>query len=261
MTASSQATAATRILGTAADGVLKDILSPAATRRYIKTQWPVIGGRHNPLMPFSGWGDPEIARHFVEGTRIGVGVLACQGLYDLARAIQIPIFKISTTADETIGFTERLRALAADCYGARYKLNDEWIEDSGFNRWELSSLPAIDGFDPDGPVRAMPRALSVVLPTGLSPRQFDENLNLALASVRLSGWVAGRDGQAHCDALNFTPDRFQRFTAYNLGGDEPRISKAHEIYIFKPRLQTTRLAAVIENILLGHIRRKARGRA
>ncbi|MCA0424095.1 MAG: hypothetical protein LCH61_12375 [Proteobacteria bacterium] len=246
-------------LAAIAKRILKDAQSPAATRQYLPTQWPVVGGRGTPLVPFTGWETPEIAGCFENGTRIAVGVLSCPGLFNLARELQIPIFKISTTRDETVGFAQRLKALNADAYGSHRRDSDAWCKDEGFDQWELSALPQDLGLEPSSPVTATPRALSVVLPDGLAPREFDERLNRALANVRLADWATSADGRGHCAALGLDPARFDRFTAYSLGGAEPRLSRAREIFIYKPRLQTARLAMVIERVLLASIRRVSMG--
>lgn len=234
--------------------ILRPVTSPAATRFYINTQWPVIGGRHTHLEPTTCWDDPDIARHFQHGTRISVGVLACPGLYALSRRLQIPTYKISTTTDESAGFLNRIRALNADSYGGVWRDGNDWRRDTGYDAWELCSLPTDLGLSDGSPVTAGHRAISVILPESISPRRFDELLRTRFHDASLNHWIRTSAGTSHLAELGELPEAFCRHTAYNMGGTEPRHSAAGEIYIFKPRLQTARLACVIEQILVGHIR-------
>ncbi|WP_156323217.1 hypothetical protein [Bosea sp. AAP35] len=55
-----------------------------------------------------------------------------------------------------------------------------------------------------------------------------------------------------CAGFGLSPSRFERFSAYDMDGGN-RMSRAQEIFLFKPAKQSQRLVRIIETIILRHV--------
>lgn len=66
-------------------------------------------------------------------------------------------------------------------------------------------------------------------------------------------------GRRHCDDLGLDPREALRFTGYNTG-EADRISRADELYVFKPRLNGERLLTIVERIVHDYVVRDVAGR-
>ena len=92
-------------------------------------------------------------------------------------------------------------------------------------------------------ISAKTRTIEILLPPGMSRRQFDRALHIALSSWSLADRY---------------PDR-ARYTRYSMGAD--RMSRARGIYVgLDPRHDGDRLLALVEGILADHCERSGSDR-
>lgn len=243
---------------TAAPRRLKDVHSPAAVRMWISTPWPEIGGPRLDLKPDARFAQPAFCSRYVRGERTTVYVAGCRGLlYSVAQLLHIGAWKISTSQDESAGLQKRLDALGTDRYGSTYKVGSDIVEDPHFSRWGLSMVGADVVLSPGSPLRILPRGIEVILPADLDFGTFDRLLRQALSNAELGGWSVSPLGQAHCARFGLAPSRFERFSKYDMAGGD-RMSRAREIFLFKPAKQSQRLVRIIEEIILAHVLRNVR---
>jgi hypothetical protein len=227
---------------------VKDPLSSNATRAYFPGAWPKIGGNiHHE--PSNCWDDAAFRQRFKPDIRVTLAVLGSPGLYSLARELHMPLWKISTTLDDSANLDKRLRHLNDDAYGSFWKCGDQWQKDAGFDDWVIAPIPEIAGLSPHSPVQPTKRALHILLPATLSPRAFDNALKEELSATRLDRWILTEQARKHTTAIGISTERLKRFTRYDVGCDKPRISAAEEIVIFKPAIQMARLVGVVEAII------------
>ncbi|MGL4638085.1 MAG: hypothetical protein ACRCWF_19050 [Beijerinckiaceae bacterium] len=231
---------------------LKDPLSPSASRAYVPGAWPQVGGSAH-YEPSNRWDNPAFRQQFKPHIRVTLAVLGCPGLYGLARELHMPLWKISTTLDDTTNLHKRLRYLNDDAYGSSWKLGDTLQRDDGFDDWVIAPTPEITGLSPHSPVQPTKRTLHVLLPATLSPRAFDNALKAKLAETRLDRWIQTEPALRHAAAIGIPTERLKRFTAYDVGSDTPRMSAAEEIIIFKPAKQMARLVGVVEGIIAANL--------
>ena len=228
---------------------LKDPFSPAVQKVFINTDWPIIGGRGVDLVRPTGWEEPDVAKHFLEGARIKVGILAGDGLHKLAQALHTPIYKITTTSDETEDLATRRSHLGRARYGSFWRDNGVWQQDPGFDRWEIKYLATDVPMIAGSPVNMTDRSFVVHLPAILTPRDFDARLRGRLMECSLHAWVQTPVGQHHCNQRGVDPSQFIRFTNYDCGQSAIRPTAAHELVIIKPTTFAERLVAIIEQIV------------
>jgi len=228
---------------TSCNGVrqLKDPLSPAAVRTYIPGRWPKI---EVPPLPAS-----VSSLSFTPWIRLLIAIVACPGQQVLAHRLQLPIFKVTTTTDESADLKVRREELNKDRYAALWRDNGELREDRGWNDWYLLPVAETTSWSPSKFVSATNRGLEILLPESLTTIDFDQRLTKALASVRLDRWVNTELGQRHLRALNLDDACARRFTAYRRSTDPNRVSVAEELVIFKPKQDISRLAALAERIV------------
>ncbi len=232
---------------------LKDIHSPAAVRLWVPTAWPEIGGPRLDLKPDPRFDEPLFTSRFIPGERTTVYIAGCRGLLSsVAQLLHIGAWKISTTQDESPGLQRRLDALGTDRYGSTYRIGAETVEDPHFSRWGLSMMGTKVMLSPGSPLRILPRGIEVILPADLDFDTFERVLRQALSHAELGRWVASRAGRAHCARFGLSPSRFERYSAYDMGGRD-RMSRAREIFLFKPAKQSQRLVRIIESLILIHV--------
>ncbi|WP_439492031.1 hypothetical protein [Bosea sp. (in: a-proteobacteria)] len=238
---------------TAAPRRLKDVHSPAAVRLWISTPWPEIGGPRLDLKPDPRFATPAWRRCYIPGERTNVYIAGCRGLLSsVAQLLHIGTWKISTTQDETPGLEKRLKALDIDRYGSTYMADGDLIEDPHFDRWGLAMIGSDVQASPGSPLRILPRGIEVILPADLDFGTFDRLLRQALSNAELGRWSVSPQGLAHCARFGLAPSRFERFSAYEMGGGN-RMSRAREIFLFKPAKQSQRLVRIIETIIMNHV--------
>ncbi len=231
---------------------LRDPYDPAAVRCFVPGAWPKIGGPGN-VGPMPCWGDSAFRARYKPHIRCAVRIFACDGQSALARDLQMPIYKISTTCDVSERCDGRLAQLNRDRYGATIRDGVNWSIEEGWSRWMIVPLPDIAGLSPHSPVTAHERGLDILLPRELSPDAFDKQLTAELGCARLDLFLDSTAGRNHLAALGLDRTRFERFTSYNVGREAPRRSRATELVIFKPRLHASRLIGVIERVVHGAI--------
>lgn len=232
---------------------LKDPFSPAAVREWAPTQWPEIGGPSLSLEPDKRFNSAAFRQLYRPGERIAVYVPGCRGLrVAVGQALHIGAWKISTSQIEARGIEPRLQALGRDRYAACYRRAGRIVEDEGFDEWVLSTLPPELVVSPSAPLVLHGRGIEVILPTSLNAVTFDRALRHALADAEMGSWASSPAGLDHCAWFGLSPSRFRRLTRYDMCGSA-RLSKAEEIYLFKPHLQAQRLVRVIENVVLAHV--------
>lgn len=101
----------------------------------------------------------------------------------------------------------------------------------------------------------MPRALFVAAPLSLSIVEFEKSLHKAIARSALHEFAQSPAGRQHFQDLGIDPGTVPRYVRYSFGQGE-RINRANEIYIARPREDSTRLAMIAERLILDHVLRQ-----
>ncbi len=227
---------------------LRDPYDPAAVRCFVPGEWPKIGGPGD-VSPMRAWDDEAVRERYKPHIRVAVRVFACDGQSALARDLQMPIFKISTTRDISERCDTRVAQLNRDRYASTFLEGEAWKAEEGWAQWMIVPIPVIASLSPHSPVTVHERGLDVLLPQELSPELFDKRLTEELGGARLDLWLDTEPGRTHLAALGLNSTRFKRFTSYNVGRQHPRRSRATELVIFKPRLHAGRLVGLIERVV------------
>ncbi|ODT27311.1 MAG: hypothetical protein ABS54_06145 [Hyphomicrobium sp. SCN 65-11] len=240
--------------------------STAAVTHYVDTRWPGIGGEELVRLPERAFLDPEFAEAYQSGHVAYVYVAGSgdtlkapdqpTGLHGLARRFALPLFKISATGAENA--LARIADLNLERYAGMYRAQDGLACDPGYDNWRLvlihpSRMP-LQG----APVEARPRVIRIMLPSGLSLIAFEKELHQRLSPAALGTWIASPAGRWHCADLGLDPREAMRLTGYNTGEGE-RVSRADELYIFKPRLDGGRLLTIVERIVHDYVVRDVTG--
>lgn len=223
-----------------------------STTTFCPTAWPHVGGRDLQVQPTGLFTSAAFLDQWRDGgERRAIYAAGCLGARDLAIALGRTVYKVSTTSPDNLW--RRMHEMRCDSYGAVWMENGEWVEDmAGWRNWFASQLKLnLRQPSPGAPVEVGLRTISVRLPDGMSPANFDEAFDRRTASACLDDWAASDDGLAHCKQNRLDPHRFRRHTAYP-GGDTPRLSPAREIAVFSVFLDTDRLVQIAEEIILEH---------
>lgn len=131
--------------------------------------------------------------------------------------------------------------------------------DPGYDNWRLVLIHPSRRSLPGAPVEARPRVIRVILPRGLSLIGFEKELHERLSPAALGRWISSPAGRRHCADVGRAPREAIRLTGYNTGEGE-RVSRADELYIFKPRLDGGRLLSIVERIVHDYVVRDVAGR-
>ena len=240
--------------------------STAAVTHYVDTRWPRIGGSELGALPERAFLDPEFADAYQPGHVVYVYVAGSgdtlkapdqpTGLHGLARRSAMPLFKISATGAENA--LARIADINLERYAGMYRAEAGLACDPGYDNWRLVLIHPSRGPLPGAPVEARPRVIRVVLPSGLSLISFEKELHERLSPAALGKWIASPAGRKHCADLGLDPREAMRLTGYNTGEDE-RVSRADELYIFKPRLDGGRLLTIVERIVYDYVVRDVAG--
>lgn len=238
--------------------------STAAVTYYVDTRWPRIGGPELGALAERAFLDPEFANAYQSGHVVYVYVAGSgdtlkapdqpTGLHGLARRFAMPLFKISATGAENA--LARIADLNLEQYAGMYRAEAGLACDPGYDAWRLVLIHPSRAPLAGAPVEARPRVIRVVLPTGLSLIGFEKELHQRLSPAALGAWIASSAGRKHCADLGLDPREAMRLTGYNTGEGE-RVSRADEIYIFRPRLDGGRLLTIIERIVHDFVLRDA----
>jgi hypothetical protein len=240
--------------------------STAAVTCYVETQWPRIGGPDLAPLPERAFLDPEFADAYQPGHVAYIYVAGSgdtlkapdqpTGLHGLARRFAMPLFKISATGAENA--LARVADLNLERYAGMYRAQDGLACDPGYDNWRLVLIHPSRKPLAGAPVEARPRVIRVMLPSGLSLIAFEKELHERLSPAGLGGWIASPAGRRHCADLGLNPREAMRLTGYNTGEGE-RVSRADELYIFKPRLDGGRLLTIVERIVHDYVVRDVAG--
>lgn len=243
---------------------IREIGSTAAVSHFVNTRWPAIGGRELKVLPDRAFLDPKFTEAYQPGQIAYVYVAGSgdtlrapeqpTGLHGLARRLALPLFKISATGSENA--LARIEEINLERYAGMYEAENGPARDAGYDLWRLVLIHAGRKALPGAPIEARPRVLRVALPSGLSIISFEKELHHRLSSTALRRWIASPDGLRHCGDLGVDPREGMRLTGYNVG-EVDRISRADEIYIFKPRLDGWRLLTLTERIVYEYVMRDA----
>jgi hypothetical protein len=213
---------------------------------------PWIGAGLDLLRPAIGWHHRALQRRLNPIATVQVGILSCDGLGALAKSGGLAINKLSTIAiNDHDTLYERARVLGGDEYGAIWIDSDgREHHDPGFSDWRVNTFPDLPALPRESPVRVRLRTLDVRLPIGVTHSQFDKALTLAVSTARMDVWAKSPAGLAWCMERRIDPGRFIRFTDAQMGGIRPTRFPAQELVRFMPRLQTTLLIAIVEEVVL-----------
>jgi hypothetical protein len=223
------------------------IFEDRASDGFVPTQWPRLSADIQEEVAKLQSHDFE--SRFRPGREIYLYVAGSTGLSQLAKTLQLPLFKIGLSAKPDL--LTRQNELRADCYGSVINEDGEYAARPGFDDWEIRQSELRDL--PQNPIIAsMPRALKLRLPKGMSLRQFEKQLHQKLASICLYEWSKSPQASAHFRALRADYSLARRFTAYQFGS-ETRYSAAQEIYICRPRNDLAKVAALSMQIISGHV--------
>ncbi|MFC5423077.1 hypothetical protein ACFPOB_26355 [Bosea eneae] len=238
--------------------------STAAVTHYVETRWPAIGGKNLAPLPEPTFLDPEFSEAYQPGHVAYVYVAGSgdtlkapdqpTGLHGLARRFALPLFKISATASENA--LARIEDINLERYAGMYEAEAGLACDPGYDNWRLVLIHPSRKPMRGAPIEARPRVIRVVLPKGLSLIGFEKELHERLSPAALGRWISSPAGRRHCADLDLDPREAMRFTGYNTGEGE-RVSRADELYIFKPRLDGGRLLCIIERIVHDYVVRDA----
>lgn len=241
--------------------------STAAVTHYVETRWPVIGGQDLAPPPAHTFLDPEFSKAYQPGHVAYVYVAGCgdtlkapdqpTGLHGLARRFALPLFKISATASENA--LARIEDINLERYAGMYEAEAGLVCDQGYDNWRLVLIHPSRKPMPGAPVEARPRVIRVVLPRGLSLIAFEKELHERLSPAALGRWISSSVGRRHCTLLGADPREAMRLTGYNTG-ESDRVSRADELYIFKPRRDGGRLLTIVECIVHEFVVRTAAAR-
>lgn len=240
--------------------------STAAVTHFVETRWPAVGGDDLAILDEDAFKHPTFADAYRPGHVAYVYVAGAgdtleapdhpTGLHGLGRRFSVPLFKISATGAKNA--LDRIKDLNLERYAGMHEADSGLVCDKGYNKWRLVLIHAprkpLDG----APIEARPRVIRIVLPQGLSLISFEKELHQRLREAALRQWIVSPAGRQHCARLGRDPREALRLTGYNTGEGD-RVSRADEIYVFKPRLQGERLLTIVERIVHDYVIRSAAG--
>ena len=216
---------------------------------HLPTKWPKIGGEDLVVSPTNVFLSEEYSELFrPSGERRLIYAGGSPGAATLARAVAVPLYKISTTGADRLA--DRFWEINRDAWGAWVRDDDdEWTRDPGYTRWFPSHLYPSLAPSPNSPVTIGSRALTVDLPEGLTAQAFDEAFD---ASVRLGAadvWSMTPERRRHCEARGVSPGLLRRFTSYPGWRRSPCV----ELCGFSIYSGADRLVALSEQIVVKHL--------
>lgn len=239
---------------------IRELGSTAAVTEYVETRWPVIGGEDLVPLQDSAFEDPVFAGVYRPGHIAYVYVAGSgdtlrapdhpTGLHGLGRRLAMPLFKISATGAENA--LARISDLNLERYAGMHETGSGLACDLVYDTWRLVLIHPSRKPLSGAPIEARPRVIRIALPQGLSLISFEKELHQRLSMASLRRWIVSPTGRNHCARLGREPREAVRLTGYNTGERE-RVSRADELYIFKPRLQGGRLLTIIERIVHDYV--------
>jgi hypothetical protein len=217
-------------------------------RRFLPTDWPRIAGRA-PLPSTSALLlSEEFRDRYTPGESREIYCAAATGLGRLATAINMPLYKVSTTAAGRI--PERMKELRRDAYASGWFSGDKYIfEPELWADWFPSHMTPYAQPVAGSPVTIGPRVVSVKLPAKMSPQEFDTAFDAEVAKGAIHTWAMTSAGNQHCQFLEVDPSQLIRVTGYPFGSAQ-RVSPATEVACMRVREDAGRLITITELIVL-----------
>ena len=217
---------------------------------YLPTDWPVVGGRGANLAVPDIFDSDAYRDAYREGPKREIYVAASAGLARVAKSLNMPIYKVSTCAENRM--PDRMAELRADAYASTWFCGGRYVSDADFDDWFPSHFR----------VTRPPRETVLSLrrhgpspsrcPTSMTPAQFDHEFDEAVRVAAIDEWVMSREGRDHCIFRGVEPAFAIRMTPYRHGG-AARNSPARELACFRPKQDGNRLVAIAEIIILKHL--------
>jgi hypothetical protein len=232
---------------------VKSIPVPAHIARkypYLPTDWPVIGGRGANLAVPDVFDSDAYRDAYRAGPKREIYVAASAGLARVAKSLNMPIYKVSTCAENRM--PDRMAELRADAYASTWFCGGRYVSDPDFDDWFPSHFRVTRPPAKNSPVNAAPRAITVALPDDMTPAQFDHEFDEAVRVAAIDEWVMTCEGRDHCIFRGVEPAFAIRMTPYRHGG-AARNSPARELACFRPKQDGNRLVAIAEVIILKHL--------
>ena len=217
---------------------------------YLPTDWPVVGGRGANLAVPDIFDSDAYRDAYREGPKREIYVAASAGLARVAKSLNMPVYKVSTCAENRM--PDRMAELRADAYASTWFCGGQYVSDADFDDWFPSHFRVSRPPAKNSPVTAAPRAITVALPDDMAPAQFDHEFDAAVRVAAIDEWVMSRSGRDHCVCRGVEPAFAIRMTPYRHGG-AARNSPARELACFRPKSDGDRLVAIAEIIILKHL--------
>ncbi len=217
---------------------------------YLPTDWPVIGGRGANLAVPDVFDSDAYRDAYRAGPKREIYVAASAGLGRVAKSLNMPIYKVSTCAENRM--PDRMAELRADAYASTWFCGGRYVSDADYDDWFPSHFRVTRPPLRNSPVTAAPRAITVTLPDSMTPAQFDHEFDEAVRAAAIDDWVMSREGRDHCLFRGVEPAFAIRMTPYRHGG-AARNSPARELACFRPKQDGNRLVAIAEIIVLKHL--------
>lgn len=184
------------------------------------------------------------------GAEMHVYILGCPGLEHRARQLGEPLFKVGTARMGR--FQERVAELNREHYGSLVRAPEgtHYVSELGFDAWAPPRKLQLGMPHALGPVRAATATFIVRLPDHLSPGRFEADLNMALRSASLRGFVDGDEGRAVLQQRGLSPDAYLRATLDRRTGLP---AAAMELMLIRPQADGPKVGALIEDIVIDRV--------
>lgn len=216
----------------------------------LATPWPRIGRDDFANGSQITVDHPLFRKNFRKGQTVALYVAGCSSLSQLAARCQLPLFKLGTTLQSDLLI--RQEELRIDRYGSAFKTCSGYVNDDGWDDWEMRQLQASLTLSAASPIQCSPRALMMALPRSLPFGQFEKDLQKILDEISLTTWSTTTVGRQHFATLGIDPSVVQRYSIYRFGTRD-RHMRAKEIYICRPRTDLAEIAARIEQMIISHV--------
>jgi hypothetical protein len=213
----------------------------------LTTEWPRLSA--DLTLPPDPFHDDAFRRRFVPAESAYLYAAGCSGLCQLAKTLQLPLFKFGLTGNEDL--LVRQQQLRIDRYAGSFMDGDQYLLTDGFADWELRQIE-VSKLKSGALITVMPRCLHIRLPKCLPFHQFEKLIQHALQPIALHRWIETPEGREHLSGLSISPALGTRYTGYEFGSST-RYSRASEIYISRPRGDFDRVAALSIDIIRQHV--------
>lgn len=233
----------------------KEAAEPAPRRRewlWDKSiDWAQVGGRDFVPARAGLFETAEFASRYRPGESRSCYGAHCEGAGALAKAIGIPLLKVSTCATDRL--KERITEAKADAYGSGYFSNGVLVNDeSQWANWQTAFLRPQGTPSAGSPVTIGARTIDVILPENMSRHEFDRLFDLEIRKGAIDLWSLGQEGVAHCKARGIDPSMLRRWTVYS-GHRDMAPTAVRELVVFRQRTDPDRIIAIMEKIILRHL--------